>query len=222
MIETPSPNFNDRPRDTPIDMLVVHYTGMESAGAALERLCDPTFEVSAHYLIDEDGTLHRLVREAHRAWHAGVAAWRGHTDINGRSIGVELVNPGHEFGYRPFPIAQMAAFRDLAKSILGRHPIPARNVVGHSDVAPSRKTDPGELFDWQGLAADGIGFWPPPLTASAMTETEAAQILNRYGYENSDPAAAVTAFQRHFHTDIIDGVVDEVTASRILALADAV
>ena len=138
-------------------MLVLHYTGMRSAAEALARLTDPEAKVSAHYLIDEDGTVVRLVDEEMRAWHAGVSFWRGATDINARSIGIELVNPGHEFGYRPFPRAQMAALIDLALDIVARWPIPARNVVGHSDVAPRRKMDPGELFDWPRLAAPASG-----------------------------------------------------------------
>ncbi|MDD9877796.1 MAG: N-acetylmuramoyl-L-alanine amidase [Magnetovibrio sp.] len=218
MIETPSPNHNARPDGQPVDMLVVHYTGMESCAAALARLCDPAAEVSAHYLIDEDGAVHRMVAEDRRAWHAGVAAWRGETDVNGRSIGVELVNPGHEFGYRNFPEAQMAAFRDLAKEILARHPIPAGNVVGHADVAPARKMDPGELFDWRGLAADGIGLWP---AAPGVTPEESAVpgLLARIGYDTADPAAALTAFQRHFRPAAVDGVADAETRAQLAAVA---
>ena len=140
-------------------MLVLHYTGMPSAAAALARLCDPGAKVSAHYLVDEDGTVQALVAEQNRAWHAGVSFWRGATGLNDRSIGIEIVNPGHEFGYRPFPPAQMQAVRELCRGILARWPIPARNVVAHSDIAPNRKQDPGELFDWRGLAAAGIGLW---------------------------------------------------------------
>ena len=159
-IERPSPNHDSRPPGAAIDMLVLHYTGMIDARAALDRLCDPAAKVSAHYLIDEDGAVHRLVAESRRAWHAGRAVWRGNGDVNGASIGIELVNPGHEFGYRPFPDPQMDALIALARAILARHPIPARNVVGHSDVAPARRADPGELFDWARLAAAGIGLWP--------------------------------------------------------------
>ncbi len=159
----PSPSFDTRPEGTRIDMLVLHYTGMDSAEAALARLLDPGVEVSAHYLIDEDGHVVRLVEECWRAWHAGVASWRGSADINARSIGIELVNPGHEFGYRPFPKAQMAALIELAGDILARFPeIPARNVVAHSDVAPTRKMDPGELFDWRLVARRGRRGGPRP------------------------------------------------------------
>lgn len=155
-MKRPSPNYNERPAGTAIDMLVLHYTGMKSCAAALDRLCDETAEVSAHYLIDEDGTLYQLVDEARRAWHAGVAVWNGNTNINDRSIGIELVNPGHEFGYRKFPEAQMLTLITLCKEIIARHPISPADVVGHSDVAPDRKQDPGELFDWQRLVDEGI------------------------------------------------------------------
>src|SRR5258708_2172054 len=141
-------------------MLILHYTGMRTARDAIERLCDPTAQVSAHYVVDEDGAVLRLVPEERRAWHAGVSYWRGHTALNGRSIGIEIVNPGHEFGYRDFPALQMAAACDLCLAILARHPIPARNVVGHSDVAPDRKEDPGEKFRWGDLAREGVGIWP--------------------------------------------------------------
>src|SRR5262249_30688388 len=143
-----------------IDMLVLHYTGMATREDALARLTDPAAEVSAHYVIDEDGAAYQLVDEASRAWHAGVSFWRGEGDVNGRSIGIELVNPGHEFGYRDFPKPQMESLTVLARDILARHSIPPINVVGHSDVAPTRKMDPGEKFDWRGLAQVGVGVWP--------------------------------------------------------------
>jgi N-acetylmuramoyl-L-alanine amidase len=141
-------------------MLILHYTGMQSARAAIERLRDPAAKVSSHYVVDEDGFVLRLVAEERRAYHAGVSYWRGHSELNGRSIGIEIVNPGHEFGYRDFPVLQLAAVCDLCLSILSRHRIPARNIVGHSDVAPDRKEDPGEKFDWEGLAQNGVGVWP--------------------------------------------------------------
>jgi N-acetylmuramoyl-L-alanine amidase len=218
LIETPSPNHGPRADGLPIDTLVVHYTGMTSAAAALERLCDPVAEVSAHYLIDETGVVHRLVAEERRAWHAGVSAWRGETDINGRSIGIELVNPGHEFGYRPFPDAQMDAFRTLALEIIGRHPIEARNVVGHSDVAPTRKSDPGEFFDWQGLAADGIGLWPTPADHLEQDKGRMAALLAEIGYDIRDCSAAVRAFQRHFRPARPNGRMDPETARLVAGL----
>ena len=149
--EAPSPNWNER--KLPVSMVVLHYTGMQSAEAALAQLCDPAKEVSAHYMIEEDGSVHRLVREDRRAWHAGRSYWRGIRDVNSASVGIELVNPGHEFGYRPFPDAQMEALVPLLADIVQRHDIPRANVVGHSDIAPARKEDPGELFDWDLLAA---------------------------------------------------------------------
>jgi N-acetylmuramoyl-L-alanine amidase len=158
-IEHPSPNQDDR-GGAKIDMLVLHYTGMTSGGAALARLCDPAARVSAHYTIDEDGTVYAMVPEARRAWHAGVSRWAGARDINARSIGIELVNPGHEFGYRAFGDAQIAALVALGQGILQRHAIASWRVLGHSDVAPARKDDPGELFPWQRLAEAGIGLWP--------------------------------------------------------------
>ena len=213
-----SSNHDERPAGTPVDMLVLHYTGMPNVEEALVRLCDPVVKVSAHYLIDEDGTVVALVDEARRAWHAGVACWRGARDVNARSIGVELVNPGHEFGYRPFPKAQMEALERLAKGILARHPIPARNVVGHSDVAPTRKQDPGELFDWRRLAAAGIGLWPESAAPCMADRDGVAAMLANYGYDVADVAAAVAAFQRRFRPGRIDGVADADTVGRLAAL----
>ena len=156
----PSPNWDERPPGQPVDLLVLHYTGMASGEAALERLCDPAAKVSAHYLIDEDGTVVALVPEAMRAWHAGRSAWAGRAGSTTRSVGIEIVNPGHEWGYRPFPAAQIAALVELGRGIMERWPIPAWSVVGHSDIAPDRKEDPGELFDWRAWRAAGIGVWP--------------------------------------------------------------
>ncbi len=198
-------------------MLVLHYTGMQSAALALDRMGDSSSKVSAHYMIDEDGAVTRLVDEGERAWHAGVAGWRGESDVNGRSIGIELVNPGPEFGYRPFPEPQMAGLENLARDILFRHPIEARNVVGHSDVAPGRKIDPGELFDWQRLAAAGIGLWPGA-PADGADAARAGILLAEYGYETGDLGAAVAAFQRHFRPARIDGTADAETAGLLAAL----
>ena len=221
MISRPSPNHGPRPEGVPIDMLVLHYTGMKDGAAALARLCDPAAQVSAHYLIEEDGTVHALVEESRRAWHAGVGAWRGHDDVNSRSVGIELVNPGHEFGYRAFTGAQMDALAELVPGILERHPIPRRNVVGHSDIAPARKEDPGELFDWAWLAARGIGAWPDPNSPvmSPPSRREIAKMLKNWGYAiGDDPAPALIAFQRHFRPARLDGVADAETASRLAAL----
>jgi len=229
MRERPSPNHDPRPPGAAIDMLLLHYTGMETAAAALERLCDPAARVSAHYVIDEDGATWRLVPEDRRAWHAGRAAWQGAADINARSIGIELVNPGHEFGYRPFPEAQMRALIALCRDILARHAIPPARVLGHSDVAPTRKTDPGELFDWPRLAQAGIGLWPQPGTPAASPDRAAALgLLRAIGYDtdgiaaaqDADPeTAAIKAFQRRYRPARIDGEVDAETAALIEAVA---
>jgi len=235
MQDLPSPNFDPRPQGGVIDMLVIHYTGMESAQGALSRLRDPAARVSAHYVIDEEGIVSRLVDENARAWHAGKAAWRGETNINERSIGIELVNPGHEFGYRPFAEAQMTALIGLTLDILARHPIPPENIVGHADVAPTRKQDPGELFDWARLARAGIGRWPGEwekegyISAAGLGPvdiTEAQNLLARIGYDiqvtgHRDPQTekVLTAFQRHFRPRQVDGIADAETLMRLHDLA---
>ena len=206
-----SPNYDER-ESHPIDMLVLHYTGMRSGDAAIDRLCDITAKVSAHYVITERGDIHSLVPEDKRAWHAGVSHWRGHTNINQRSIGIELVNPGHELGYRPFPTAQMQSVLALCSDIVARHAIPARNVVGHSDVAPTRKEDPGELFDWPLLAQHGIGLWPQ---AQGFAEAEK---LADYGYELADMEKTITAFQRHFCPQNLTGQWDRKCGALLASL----
>jgi N-acetylmuramoyl-L-alanine amidase len=213
MRERPSPNHG--PRRASVDMLLIHYTGMDSAAAALDRLCDPASEVSAHYMIDEDGTVWRLVPEDRRAWHAGRSFWAGETDINSRSIGIELANPGHEHGYRPFPDAQMTTLERLCLGILSRHPIRSHLVLGHADVAPGRKQDPGELFDWRQLAAAGIGLWPD-ISVTAGPGTFAAD-MRTYGYEDASPAA-ISAFQRHFRPSDVTGIADTETEALLHAL----
>lgn len=223
-IERPSPNHGERRPGNPVDMLVLHYTGMKSAAAALARLCDPLAQVSAHYLIDAHGLVYRLVPEERRAWHAGVASWAGEADINSRSIGIELANPGHEHGYRDFPQAQIDALVDLARGIMARHPIPAHRVLGHSDVAPARKTDPGERFPWPALAAAGIGLWPAGVAAPASSAPVDIALVQRdlaaFGYAvqetgagDAQTATAVSAFQRHFRPALVDGVADAGTAA---------
>jgi len=220
--QRPSPNHDARPDGQAVDILLLHYTGMQSAEAALERMCDPAAKVSAHYCVEEDGRVWRLVAEERRAWHAGRALWAGADDINGHSVGVEIVNPGHEFGYRSFPEPQMAAVIDLCQGILARHPIPPWRVLGHSDVAPLRKEDPGELFDWAGLAREGIGVWPQGATAASPPTTVAeikAQFARfGYGYLEEDFGAVVRAFQRHFRPEAVTGEVDAETAGRLAAL----
>lgn len=222
LIQRPSPNFDGRDGQ-PVDMLVMHYTGMKTAQEALDRLCDPAAKVSAHYVVDEDGSIYRLVDEENRAWHAGTSSWRGHSNINQRSIGMEIVNPGHEFGYRPFPKAQMEAVAALSKNILSRHDIPARNVVGHSDVAPERKEDPGELFDWQFLAEQGVGLWPIQAANDEKTHDPSSVIrhLSSYGYSTENLPKTITAFQRHFRPKLLTGKWDRECALILHSLLDS-
>lgn len=233
-VDTPSPNFDERNCRRPVDMVVLHYTGMPTAEAALKRLTDAQAKVSAHYVIDEGGTIYRLVPEDKRAWHAGVAFWRGVRDVNARSIGIELVNPGHEFGYREFPAAQIDALLELLGDIAGRYEIMPGGYVGHSDVAPLRKEDPGELFPWHRLAVAGFGRWwaddfavsphAPVLQAGdrggAVLELQVALDKIGYGIEGSGlydalTEAAVRAFQRHWRQDQVDGISDAETTSLI-------
>jgi N-acetylmuramoyl-L-alanine amidase len=217
LIESPSPNFDERSRA--IDTVILHYTGMKTGAEALARLCDPQAKVSAHYLVEEDGAIYRLVEERCRAWHAGVSSWQGEGDINARSIGIEIVNPGHEFGYRSFPPEQMASVKRLCLDILARHPIPAARVLGHSDVAPLRKEDPGEFFDWRGLATAGVGLWPESGSA-AVLENAVGKALKRvgYGYTEEDLPAVIRAFQRRYRPANLTGTADAETRRRLAAL----
>jgi N-acetylmuramoyl-L-alanine amidase len=214
----PSPNCNERA--LPVSMVVLHYTGMQSADEALARLCDDQAQVSAHYMIDEDGTVTALVPEDLRAWHAGRSYWRGITDVNSASVGIELVNPGHEFGYRPFPEAQIEALLPLLAEIVKRHDVPRANVVGHSDVAPARKEDPGELFPWDVLAEHRLALPKPRVSLGDPFENEGAVMLalERYGYDVSDGEAAVRAFQRRWRPELIDGRIDLQIGAMLFAL----
>ncbi len=229
-----SPNQDDRPAGSAIDILILHYTGMRTAREAIDRLRDPAAHVSSHYVVDEDGAVFRLVPEERRAFHAGISYWRGSTELNNRSIGIEIVNPGHEWGYREFPVLQVAAACDLCLSILARHPIPARNVVGHSDVAPDRKQDPGELFDWEQLAMNGVGLWPqgaPDLGTGGIVRDAASlrdvrRALSDIGYRVApegalDPALSTVlrAFQRHWRPEAVTGQADAGTLARLLGVA---
>lgn len=232
--EFPSPNHGSRgepPDMRPINMLVLHYTGMASAAAAIERLCDPAAQVSAHYLVEEDGPIWRLVPEARRAFHAGISCWHGEQNLNYVSIGVEIVNPGHEWGYRPFPEAQMGAVEALCGDIMSRHRIPSYRVVGHSDIAPDRKADPGELFDWPRLARAGIGLWPPPgqtgrrgRGVGLIERTGALSDLARIGYcvTSATERVALAAFQRRYRPDRWDGLLDGETCARLREVRMAV
>ena len=206
--ENPSPNWDGRA--LPVQMVVLHYTGMPSAAEAEARMCDAECKVSAHYMIDEDGTVTALVPEYRRAWHAGRSYWRGITDVNSASIGIELVNPGHEWGYRPFPQAQMDALLPLLARIVRSYDIPRANVVGHSDIAPARKEDPGELFDWPLLAEHRLALPIPEVALGDPFDNEGAVLLamERFGYDVADGRAAVAAFQRRWRPALIDGLVD--------------
>lgn len=218
MIDAPSPNFDARA--LPVTMIVLHYTGMESGEAAVARLRDPEAKVSAHYLVHEDGTILRMVAEDKRAWHAGRSHWRGIRDVNSASIGIEIVNPGHEFGYHPFTAAQMSALIPLVADIKERHGITRGNVVGHSDIAPARKQDPGELFNWHALARLRLALPRPTknLVDPGWPDAGFMLALERFGYDVSDRTAAVTAFQRRFRPEMIDGEIDMECRCILLAL----
>jgi N-acetylmuramoyl-L-alanine amidase len=218
IIDTPSPNWDERA--LPITMIVLHYTGMESGEAAIQRLADPESRVSAHYVVAEDGQILRMVAEDKRAWHAGKAHWRGVSDVNSASIGVEIVNPGHELGYRPFPDEQIDAVVRLVSGIKDRHEITRGNVVGHSDIAPARKRDPGELFPWYRLAKLRLALPRPTrnLMDPRWTEGGFLLALERFGYDVSEPMAAIMAFQRRFRPEMVDGEVDAECRCILLAL----
>jgi N-acetylmuramoyl-L-alanine amidase len=234
----PSPNCNDR-AGAPPDMILLHYTGMQTGEAALERLTSAESKVSSHYVVFEDGRIVQCVPEDKRAWHAGVSCWAGETDINSRSIGIEIVNPGHEFGYPDFPRRQIAAVIVLCKGILARRSaIGADRVLAHSDVAPSRKQDPGEKFPWELLADSGVGHWvrAAPLNVPGMTlapgdrsdaVTRLQRMLHSYGYGIDETGIyddatrdVVTAFQRHFRQARVDGIADPSTLLTLRALLD--
>jgi N-acetylmuramoyl-L-alanine amidase len=225
-IERLSPNHGPRPEPARIDMLVLHYTGMTSAAAALQRLCDPDARVSAHYVIEENGLIWRLVPENRRAFHAGVSCWEGESDLNSVSLGIEIVNPGHEWGYRPFPQAQMSSVERLCRQLIGRYSIPPHRVVGHSDIAPARKSDPGELFDWARLARAGIGIWPrlkPPRQDSIINPAAALADLVSIGYcaGAQSRTAALVAFQRRFRQSCCNGWLDAETVDRLSDVREA-
>jgi N-acetylmuramoyl-L-alanine amidase len=217
-IDCLSPNFNER--DQPVSIAVLHYTGMESGEAALARLRDPEAGVSCHYLIMEDGQVVRMVPEEKRAWHAGRSWWRGIRNVNGASIGIEMVNPGHEYGYRPYTREQMDSLVPLLAGIVQRHQIPRANVLGHSDVAPARKQDPGELFDWALLAKHRLAVARPTkgLMDPHWTDGGFLLALERYGYDVAEPKAAVRAFQRRFRPELVDGEIEGECRAILLSL----
>ena len=218
IVDAPSPNWDER--DLPITMIVLHYTGMPDADGAIARLRDPAAKVSCHYLVAEDGTVLRMVAEDKRAWHAGRSHWREVTDVNSASFGIEIVNPGHEWGYRPFPDEQMAALIPLVADIKTRHAITRGNVVGHSDVAPARKRDPGELFPWASLARLRLALPRPTknLMDPHWTEGGFCLALERFGYDVTDRMAAIMAFQRRFRPELVDGEIDAECRMILLAL----
>ena len=217
-IDRPSPNFDER--QLPVSMIVLHYTGMPDAEGALDRLTSPEAKVSCHYLVDEDGSIYRLVDEGKRAWHAGKSRWRGIEDVNSASIGIEIVNPGHELGYRPFAEEQIDALLPLVAQIKERHRITRGNVVGHSDIAPMRKQDPGELFPWSRLARLRLALPRPTrkLMDPGWSDAGFLIALERFGYDVSDKLAAVVAFQRRYRPELIDGTIDGECRCILLAL----
>ena len=231
-IDSPSPNFDAR--RSPPDMIILHYTGMQSAQAALDRLTDPEAKVSAHYMVAEDGEVFALVPEARRAWHAGASFWHGVRDINAASIGIEIVNPGHELGYRPFPDGQIDAVISLLTDIRSRWTVSDSRILGHSEVAPARKIDPGELFPWRRLATEGHGLWVEPSAAPGAELSEGDEglgvmalqgALARLGYESpvtgrfeAGTTTILRAFQRHWVQRRCDGIADGDTRARLMAL----
>jgi N-acetylmuramoyl-L-alanine amidase len=218
IIEAPSPNQDERTQ--PISIIVLHYTGMQDAASAIARLRDPESRVSAHYVVAEDGQILRLVPEERRAWHAGRSYWRGLTGLNDHSVGIEIVNPGHEFGYRAFPDAQIDALIPLLSEIKDRYHVTRGNVVGHSDIAPTRKQDPGELFPWGKLARLRLALPRPTRNLMDPNWTDGGFLLalERFGYDVSDPLAATVAFQRRFRPELVDGTIDGECRAILLAL----
>jgi len=230
-----SPNFNERPKGAAIDMIVLHYTGMQSAEGAIERLCDTASQVSSHYLIDEQGRITRMVPDEKRAWHAGVSNWMGKSDLNNCSIGIEIANGGHDFGQPPYPQMQILALIGLCRDLMARHGIPSKRVLGHSDIAPARKEDPGEWFPWDVLASAGIGQWvePAPIEdgpelaegdrGDTVAELQFRLASFGYGLEvlgvyDVQTKAVVAAFQRHFRPVKVDGVADVSTIATLVKL----
>ena len=234
----PSPNIDRRAAGKTVRILLLHYTDMESAEKACAWLCNPLAKVSCHYLVDVDGQITQMVDEDMRAWHAGQSLWKGERDINSASIGIEIQNPGHDHGYPDFPQAQMAAVAALGRDIVARHAIPPEHVLAHSDVAPRRKIDPGEKFDWKGLHEEGLGHWVLPRrlgggqflqqgdSGDAVEALQAMLALYGYGIEitgdyDRETKIVVTAFQRHFRPARIDGIADRSTIETLRRLIDA-
>ena len=225
----PSPNRNDRDPAVPLRYIVLHYTGMKTGAAALQRLCDPKAEVSAHYVVQEAGAVVQLVDEAKRAWHAGQSWWHGVTDMNSASIGIELVNPGHQHGYRPFPTVQISSLTKLLRDIIQRQGMEAKTcLLAHSDIAPERKEDPGELFPWRKLAEQGFGMWPDdaPYDIAALNDLAVQELLRGIGYNcptsgdyDRQTRACLLAFQRRFHPENLTGTPEAETLRRLVAVS---
>ncbi len=218
MIERLSPNFDER--SLPISMIVLHYTGMQDGASAIDWLANPQSHVSAHYVVSEDSTITRMVPEDKRAWHAGRSYWRGVVDVNSASVGIEIVNPGHEFGYRPFPDQQIDSVIRLVHGIKDRYAITRGNVVGHSDIAPARKQDPGELFPWNRFARLRLALPRPTksLTDPLWSDAGFLLALERFGYDVTDALAAAVAFQRRFRQELVDGTIDGECRAILLGL----
>lgn len=231
----PSPNHGERKDGQQPNMILLHYTGMPDAQAALAHLCSKASEVSAHYFVFENGHIVQLVSEERRAWHAGVGGWAGETDLNSCSIGIEIANPGHDHGYTDYPKRQIAAVTALCRGIIARRKIPAHRVLGHSDVAPQRKQDPGEKFPWKVLHDSGLGLWVPaaPITEGpffslgdrdpAIEELqrnlqEIGYMLEPTGRYDGETVAVIAAFQRHFRPGRIDGIADPSTRQTVFSL----
>jgi N-acetylmuramoyl-L-alanine amidase len=229
ILQSPSPNRNARAAGKTIRYVVLHYTGMPEPDESRAWLCESKSEVSAHFLIERSGRIWQLVTEAERAWHAGVSSWQGETDMNSVSVGIELVNRGHQWGYQEFPAPQISACAELVQDIMRRHNIPERNILGHSDIAPQRKEDPGELFPWQELARQGIGFWPEEKTeenATPLSLTDARVLLRTIGYDCALDGEydmllrrVLLAFQRHWLPRHLSGLADAKTTARLRAVA---
>jgi len=235
----PSPNVEPRARGLVPTMLILHYTGLPSASKAIEVLSRPDCKVSCHYVVDTDGRITQMVAESQRAWHAGVSRWFNETDINSASIGIEIQNPGHQHGYPDFPPEQMAAVVALCRDIVSRNPISPERVLAHSDIAPARKIDPGEKFDWPDLFRQGIGFWVPPVDvapddrglgpgATGVEVAGAQALLARYGYGvaltgcfDLELALVLRAFQLHFRPARVDGRLDASTLATLERLVGA-
>ncbi|MDP1724080.1 MAG: N-acetylmuramoyl-L-alanine amidase [Alphaproteobacteria bacterium] len=219
IIKYPSPNFNERPKNAQISLIILHYTEMAPVQGAIDRLCDPEAKVSAHYLIEQNGQIYQLIEDKHRAWHAGISSWQGCEDVNNISIGIELDHPGH-ISSAPYPKILMASLLKLIKFLCVKHKINKKQIWGHSDIAPDRKIDPGEFFDWQFLAQHGFGMWfeEQDVNDLIMDKQQAIVWLQQIGYEVDESQSlenVIKAFQRHFYQENITGALDLKTYCRL-------